>query len=171
MAPESDPSPGDTGPADPDDALRWEGDDQPVSLPPGWHAKGRGAERVETADGKAEEADVSSAQPGDDVVDGGPAPLGNAALIGFGMLGGVYLLYTIGWIVGGFRLQGKAQWMVADAMAQGSFWLAVLAPLLWFAAVLLLTRSAANWLKFVWLGAGVVLLVPWPFVMAGVMGL
>ena len=40
-------------------------------------------------------------------------------------------------------------------MYQGSLWLAVLAPLLWFATVFLLTRRSQPWVRFVWLVAGV----------------
>ena len=59
-------------------------------------------------------------------------PMGNATLITLGILGGVYLIYAIGWVIGGLRLQGRAEYLVTDVMYQGSFWLAVLAPLLWF---------------------------------------
>ncbi|MBN9200222.1 MAG: hypothetical protein J0H70_02380, partial [Microbacterium chocolatum] len=38
---------------------------------------------------------------------------GNAALIAVGVLGGVYLLYAIGWLLGGLRLQER---IVPDAM-------------------------------------------------------
>jgi hypothetical protein len=55
--------------------------------------------------------------------------MGNATLIALGILGGVYLIYAIGWAIGGLRLQGRAEYLVTDVMYQGSFWLAVLAPL------------------------------------------
>ena len=87
-----------------------------------------------------------------------------------GILGGVYLLYILGWIFGGLRLQGQAQYLVTDVMFQGSLWLAILAPALWFATAFLLTRHARPWLRFVWLIAGVVLLIPWPFILVGVIG-
>ena len=49
------------------------------------------------------------------------------------------MLYAVGWIIGGLRLQGRAQYLVTDVMYQGSLWLAVLAPVLWFATMFLLT--------------------------------
>jgi hypothetical protein len=55
-------------------------------------------------------------------------------------------------------------------MYQGSLWLAVCAPLLWFATTLLLTQRSPAWVRIVWLVAGVVLLVPWPFIMIGTVG-
>ena len=97
-------------------------------------------------------------------------PMRNATLIGLGILGGVYLIYAIGWIIGGLRLQGRAEYLVTDIMYQGSLWLAVLAPLLWFATVFLLTMRSRAWVRFAWLIAGVALLLPWPFIMIGAVG-
>ncbi|GAA3762538.1 hypothetical protein GCM10022240_13840 [Microbacterium kribbense] len=158
----------DPNPPDEDAALRWEGDEQsrPV-LPAGWAAKGKGAETVATADSAVDPTHAIAAA---DLAEADPEPMGNATLIGLGMLGGVYLLFVIGWIIGGFRLQGKSQSLVTDAMFQGSFWLAVLAPIIWFGTVFLLTRGKAAWLRIVWLVAGFILLVPWPFIMTGAVG-
>ena len=96
--------------------------------------------------------------------------MGNAGLIALGILGGFYLLFTIGWLIGGFRLQGSADYLVADVMFQGSFWLAVLAPALWFGTAFLLTQRSAAWVRITWLIAGAILLVPWPFIMVGAVG-
>ncbi|MET2012404.1 DNA polymerase III subunit gamma/tau [Microbacterium chocolatum] len=161
-----------------DDALSWSGDDDPTldvgsegapTLPPGFTAVGRGSEA--RSDTPATEHPDTSASTPSAVAEDPPAPgAGNAALITVGVLGGVYLLYAIGWLVGGLRLQGRAQYLIADAMFQGSLWLAVLAPALWFGSVLLMTRSIRSWVRFAWLAAGVVLLLPWPFVMIGAVG-
>lgn len=148
-----------------DDALSWEGDDDPTldagpaALPDGYTAVGRGSDEV----GRVH-ADGSVTMPGD------RAPMGSAALITLGILGGVYLLYTIGWLIGGLRLQGSAQYLVTDVMYQGSLWLAVLAPAVWFGTVYLLTASSRPWVRPAWLIAGVALLLPWPFVMIGAVG-
>jgi hypothetical protein len=40
----------------------------------------------------------------------------------------------------------------------------------WFATELVVTRGRRLWVRFAWLVAGVVLLVPWPFIMVGVIG-
>jgi hypothetical protein len=157
-----------------DDALAWDGDDDPTldvgpavtepsregkALPEGYTAVGKGSDDV----GRVH-ADGSVTMPG------GRQPMGNATLITLGILGGVYLLYAIGWIVGGLRLQGRAEYLVTDVMYQASFWLAVLAPLLWFGTVFLLTMRSQPWVRFVWLIAGVALLLPWPFVLIGAVG-
>ncbi|HET8927067.1 MAG TPA: DNA polymerase III subunit gamma/tau [Microbacterium sp.] len=172
-------------PPERDEALSWEGDDDPtladsaaraeaetdasaereasvsspVALPEGFTAVGRGSE------------DVGRIEPDGTVVTPGERqPMGNAALIGFGVLGGVYLLFTIGWIVGGLRLAGVAQFLVSPVIYQFALWLAVLAAPLWFATAHLLTRDSKTWVRIVWLLAGAALLVPWPFVMTGAVG-
>lgn len=141
-------------------------------------ALGPGSDRVrrERADG-----DVSEEGPGDGAressgplePEAGPTPArasGNAALIALGVLGGVYLLYTIGWIVGGLRLQDSAMFLVSPAAYVPALWLAVCAPAIWFGSVLVLARKAGAWVRWLWLALGVVLLLPWPFVMIGAVG-
>lgn len=157
-----------------DDALRWDGDDdptlvssqssavpkeEPLALPDGFTAVGKDSEKV----GRIE-ADGAVVMPGE------RAPLSNTVLLTLGVLAGVYLLFTIGWIVGGLRLQGTAQFLVSPVGYRFAFWLAVIAPALWFATVYLLTRLSKPWLRLVWLIGGFALLVPWPFVMIGAVG-
>ncbi|WP_137844851.1 DNA polymerase III subunit gamma/tau [Microbacterium sp. 2FI] len=164
-----------------DDALTWDGDDDPTldvgvasgegpdRLPAGFTAVGRGSETLAATTDEDAPPDAGSV-PRDDVSASAPEPMGNATLITLGVLGGIYALFTIGWLIGGLRLQGSAQYLVTDVMYQGSLWLAVLAPLLWFGTVFLLTRASRAWVRFAWLAAGVVLLLPWPFVMIGAVG-
>lgn len=155
-----------------DDALRWDGDDdptlddgvraaaeEPLALPEGFTAVGKDSDRV----GRIER-DGTVVMPGDH------APMSNATLVTLGIIGGAYLLFTIGWIVGGLRLQGTAQFLVSPVGYRVSFWLAVLAPALWFGTTYLLTRASKAWVRIVWLVGGLALLVPWPFVMVGAVG-
>jgi hypothetical protein len=146
-----------------DDALGWDGDDDRArpapALPSGWNAVGKGSGDV----GRLEEdGTVTAAEeaPG----------LSTAMLLVLGVVGGVYLLYTIGWVVGGLRLKPLANLIVADAMYVPWSVLAVAAPLLWFLASWVLTRGRAAWIRVSILLLGVVLLVPWPFVTVGVIG-
>lgn len=174
-----------------DDALTWDGDDDPTldvgaaagsdvapepaptatpGLPKGYTAVGKGSDTVASADAPVA-ASAEEPVPADgDTIAAERRPLGSGALVALGVLGGVYALYAIGWIIGGLRLQGRAQYLVLDVMYQGSLWLAVLAPLLWFATTFLLTRRSRAWVRFAWLAVGVVLLLPWPFVMIGAIG-
>lgn len=167
---------GDPENPDEEDALHWEGDDEPKPvLPAGWIAKGKGADEVAATGGSGMDASAGAAAESDDET--AAAPPGNAALIGLGMLGGVYLLYTIGWIIGGLRLLRVAGLMmasngVAPAMWTAGntvlVWLAIAAPAIWFGTVWLLTRGRRSWLRWVWLIAGAVALIPWPMLMGGV---
>ena len=176
-----------------DDALSWGGDGDPTldvraadpgevtptsetaSLPEGWSAVGRGSEAV-TADADddagLDEGRVDARGSMESAAHGAPVrePMGNAELITLGVIGGFSALYAVGWLIGALRLQGTAQFLVAPVAYQISLWLAVLAPLVWFAAVFLLTAASRTWVRFAWLAAGVVLLVPWPFIMVGAIG-
>ncbi|WP_341998780.1 DNA polymerase III subunit gamma/tau [Microbacterium sp. LWH7-1.2] len=168
-----------------DDALTWDGDDDPtldhgasgkpddeseteaastpVELPEGFTAVGRGSDTLVSADAPATtSAEVSSTE---DPTNARRQPMGNVELVSLGVLGGIYALFAVGWLIGGLRLQARL--FLDDPMFFASLWLAVLAPLLWFATVLLLTRGSRSWIRFVWLSAGAILLVPWPFLMLG----
>lgn len=162
-----------------DDALSWDGDDDPTlavgqgadaapaALPDGFTAVGRGSETV------GRESETLPAASAASVVADADEParaMGNATLITLGVLGGIYFLYALGWVVGGLRLQGRAAYLVTDVMFQGSLWLAVLAAPLWFGTVWLLTRTSRAWVRFVWLFGGVAVLLPWPFVLIGAVG-
>jgi hypothetical protein len=158
-----------------DDALSWGDEDDPTLhvgpssarptpaptdepaaaapvLPDGYVAVGKGAETVQPQPEKHAPA------------------LGNVALLVVGVLGGIYLLSTIGWVVGGLRLKGAADFLVAPAAYQVSLWLAVAAPAIWFLTVLWLTAGSRVWVRFAWLIGGAALLLPWPFIMVGAVG-
>lgn len=159
-----------------DDALSWDGDDDPTlavgqtpdaapaPLPAGFTPVGRGSDTLGRAAAGEDTDAVAQAERGV------KTPMGNATLVSLGILGGVYLLYALGWAIGGLRLQGRAAYLVTDVMFQGSFWLAVLAAPLWFATVYLLTAGGKAWVRFAWLIGGAALLLPWPFVMIGAVG-
>lgn len=165
-----------------DDALSWGGDDDPTlnvstpgepatkaapaaapvsapkPLPDGFAAVGRGS------DGEGQVAAIEPEAAAEH------HPMGNATLVTLGVIGGVYLLFALGWFIGGTRLQGMAQFLVTDVVFQISLWLAICAPVVWFGTVLVVTQRRAAWLRLAWLAAGLILLVPWPFIAVGAMG-
>ncbi|MFC5790422.1 DNA polymerase III subunit gamma/tau [Agromyces tardus] len=176
---------------DPDDeALRWEGDDDPT-LAPGWKRVGRPvdvpAEARDAGAGTRADAGTTDAAASGPVDTGEPAagavdadePVeaeaeteadaatqpGSAELVLLGVFGGVYLLYTIGWILTatGFGALGGDD-PVASFMFSVGLWLAVLAPALWYAVAFAATRGRPR-VRLVWLLAGAIVLVPLPFVM------
>jgi hypothetical protein len=175
-------TPGDDPDGD-DDALSWDGYDDPG------HARAVRPERRggDAAPGATETGEVRGASApiaatAETVAEPDPhwalgqtpeeqrPGVGNVALVAFGVLGGVYALLTIGWIIGGLRLQGYALFFIAPVAFQVSLWLAVLAPAAWFTAVGVLTRSRPTWVRFLLLVAGALLLLPWPFIMVGAVG-
>jgi hypothetical protein len=180
-----------------DDALSW-GDDDPTlhsdtlgadddapettptdaapardALPEGFTAVGRGSERITAS--ATETMGEGAATSADDE----PAGLSNAGLLALGVVGGVYLLFSVGWLIGGLRVHRVAGFLVASDGEASPLWtggnlvaiiLATLAPIIWFAIVFWLTGRGRAWLRWLLLGVGVVLLVPWPFVMMGTVG-
>ncbi|GAA1790807.1 DNA polymerase III subunit gamma/tau [Agromyces lapidis] len=155
-----------------DDALRWEGDDD-ATLAPGWKAVGnpaplkRGATSAPAAGDDRTGADVDAGD-GAEVDDDGAAPAGavqtgSVELVVLGVLGGVYLLYTIGWIITALRTATPGTSVVGDFMYGLGLWLAVLAAPLWFVLALRGARTARS--RLVWLAVGVVVLAPLPFIL------
>jgi hypothetical protein len=162
-----------------DDALRWEGDDDPT-LAPGWKAVGpavsapsRGAQdagpEASAIDG-AETADRAESPGGAATAVGAPgaadeepvAQTGSVELVVLGILAGVYLLYTVGWLITALRTSTPGISIVSDFMYALGLWLAVLAAPCWFALAL---RAPGRRIRLAWLVAGVVLLAPLPFVL------
>ena len=150
-----------------DDAFRWDGDDDPtLAVTPD-------ADTAEASTEREAEHEPDRAPQETDEAATEAAGTGNVALIAYGVLGGIYALWTVGWILGSGRV---LDWIVAqpgsvpDPMYLASMVLAILAPAFWFGASLLLTRRKRAWLRFIALGLGALVLVPWPFVTVGVIG-
>ncbi|KZE91146.1 hypothetical protein [Microbacterium sp. TNHR37B] len=184
-----------TDPRDDDgsaDAFSWDGDDDPTlvhggrsapaspDLPAGFTAVGKGSERVRRSTGERRSTEgPNSTGEGSAPVDAtsqvvseseGARRGADVALVALGVLAGVYALYTVGWIVGGMRLQNVAVVLSPPLGALPALWLAVLAPTLWFAGSVWFTRGRSLWQRFVWLIAGAAVLIPWPFVLVGTVG-
>ncbi|TFC51045.1 MULTISPECIES: DNA polymerase III subunit gamma/tau [unclassified Cryobacterium] len=148
------------------DALGWAGDDDPTLV-------SGSTNPPEPADGPAAdlpEGWTVTGSPGGYVdAPAGKAALSSPALVGLGILAGVYLLYTIGWFIGVGRIENPLTDPLSQFMFSLGTWLAVAAPLVWFAASYWLTRGMPR-LRWTWLILGVVLLAPLPFI-AGTGGL
>lgn len=151
-----------------DDALSWEGDDalEARRPEPARRASAPAPESVPTMSEAARRGAVGSGEGVPDA-DDEPQGIGTVTLVMLGILGGVYLLYTIGWAIGGVGMQAKAMFMLPGPLYLASMWIAVLAPALWFVATVMLTRGAKDWVRISALIVGAALLVPWPFVVAG----
>ncbi len=138
---------------DDDEALSWAGDEQPVRTAP----RGAAAPAADpVGDAVAPEGDgPEAAEP---VVERTSSVL----LVASGVLGGIYLLFTIGWVL---SAEPPALEGLAAVMYVLGQWLAIAAPALWFGATLLLTRHRPAPVKLLWLVIGMLLLVPWPFIL------
>lgn len=163
-----------------DDALSWAGDDDPTlsanpaasgavddaqpALAPGWKVVGEPGTVRDGAEGDGAESDETVAVDGDDENSAADAvAASSAALIVLGVLGGVYLLYTVGWVITAGRVPNGSVDVVGGFMFDLGLWLAALAPALWFALSLWLTEVGSRWRLF-WLLLGVLVLLPVPFV-------
>jgi hypothetical protein len=149
---------------DEDEALRWEGDDD-QTLAPGWRTVGTPVPVARPIDETTDAAASVTAADDDDAASAGDQP-GSAELVLLGVFGGVYLLYTLGWILSVLRVQNPATDPVGQSMFALGLWLAVLAPALWFGVTFTLTRGRAK-VRLVWMLVGAVVLLPVAFV-AGV---
>lgn len=155
-----------------DEALRWEGDDDPT-LAPGWKTVGKKVplDAAPTEPQPEPSAESEASAESEPAADARTAPdvatqAGSAELVMLGVLGGVYLLYAIGWLI---TASGPAP-ELADPVAQFMYalgrWFAVTAPALWFGAVLWLLAERRR-ARLLWLIAGAVVLVPVPFLLRG----
>jgi hypothetical protein len=159
-----------------DDALGWAGDDDPtLATGSGRPAASAPVPSSNSSTTPARAKDLPkgwavTGSPGGYVdAPAGRAPMSSPALVGLGILAGVYLLYTIGWFVGVTRLDNPPAALLNQFMFSLGTWLAIAAPAVWFASTFWLTRGTPR-LRWTWLILGVVLLAPLPFI-AGTGGL
>lgn len=87
--------------------------------------------------------------------------LSSSMLVVHGVFGAILLLFTIAWLKSIGSVAPSFDSGLASLMWTIGTWLAVAAPAIWFVGTILLTGSPrARVVSFV---VGVVLLVPWPF--------
>lgn len=160
-----------------DDALRWGDESDPTYIASGTPASTPSTAGPSTAEGRSN-APVSGHDTPSRTTET-PAPTATTAtaealpvatnsalLVTLGILGGVYLLYTVGWVIIAINPAAAVPVDAFDViMAQLREYLAVVAPLIWFTTTLLLTRGHRPVTRLLWLLIGVVVLVPLPFVL------
>jgi hypothetical protein len=91
--------------------------------------------------------------------------MSSALLVTLGVFGGVFLLFTVGWIIGVQRAPAPSANLFFAFMYRLGQVLAVAAPAAWFVGVLVLARDRRTPVRILLLLLGVVLLAPWPFVL------
>ncbi|QEO10688.1 hypothetical protein [Protaetiibacter larvae] len=147
---------------DDDEALSWAGDD----------ARGQSAPRLRVASDPL----VAAGSDGFDPDAAGAAaasaprrtPAETALLVATGVFAGVYLAIAVGWILSVQLIASPYYELFGEIMWQFGEFLAMIAAVLWFGAVFALTPegvSRRGLRRFVWLTIGVLVLLPWPFLL------
>ena len=127
----------------------------------------------ETSDPSHVAGPVATAPKPKKAVDPAPAPVvkdgpSSFLLISYGILGGMYLLYTVGWLVTVFNDNRKPfAAALTELMYQVGEYLAIASPALLFLTVLVLTRGRKPLIRLLLLILGLFLVIPWPFVLLG----
>lgn len=106
-------------------------------------------------------ATVAASRPPADVA---REQMSSVALIAVSVLGGIFLLYTIGWFVSVQRIGTGASDGLRTLMFTVGQVLAVAAAPLWFAASFFATRGRQSRWFVLALIVGAFVLIPWPFV-------
>ena len=141
-----------------EDALSWAGDDDRLTTGSPLSAKrdAGGASSVKKPRTKAPQEAAETAEL--------PASLSSAALIGFGIFAGIYLLFSVAWLITALRNPTQIADALGNAMFQFGLWLSVAAPASWFGAVLYLGKDKKVSTRLLYLLLGVAILIPWPYV-------
>lgn len=143
--------------ADDEDALTWDEVSDPTHTAGPAPAKAKAAP-VEPAGTTAEPDAEPDAKPG----------TSSALLVTYGILGGAYLIYTVGWVITVFNDNRIAYAdILSEVMYQFGEFLAIASPAIWFATVLTLTRGRKPILRLLGLLLGLAVVIPWPFVLLG----
>jgi hypothetical protein len=151
-----------------EDALSWPGDKPDRVGTPGASssAKKKSALPSSGADGESH----GPAQPKverptfDELMDPGkPAQLPSWALVVFGLFAGVYLLFSVAWLVIALNPPVAISDPVGSFMWVGSLWLATFGGIIWFLSTLALGASRSVAWRLMMLVIGAIVLVPWPY--------
>lgn len=97
-----------------------------------------------------------------------PEQTSSALLIVYGIFGGAFILFVIGWIISIAHIGMPVDGLVPQFMYRVGEGLAIASPIMWFLGVLLLTRHSKVWQRLLWMLLGLAITAPWPFIFGGV---
>ncbi len=164
-----------------EEALNWAGDDARQRGGGTWSVPKRreGASHSDSRSSSAGEAGVSrhddgfdtstasTTQPADAAQSVAPEKASTLAdsvvLVSTGVFAGIYLLFTVAWLITALRDPIHFADPLAEAMFIGGLGAAVLASPAVFIAVLTFTGSRPKAIRFLLLLVGALVLVPWPY--------
>lgn len=139
-----------------DEALRWEGDADPSYVP------------VAKTTPVIEPVEITPTEPVSAGSTTGKPGTGSFLLVTYGILAGAYLIYTIGWLVPIITHTRPANPdLLGEFMVRLAQVLAIAAPAIWYGASLLLTRGRRPITRLLALLGGLVVLLPWPYLLLG----
>lgn len=92
-------------------------------------------------------------------------PETSGALIGFGVFGGLYLLYTVAWLLTASTSYVANVDTLLTVFVEVLRFLSIVAPALWFTVVLWAGRGHRTRTRLLWMLLGAAVLFPWPFLM------
>lgn len=117
-------------------------------------------------------AHVEQSSTGEAEVNNATAARSSLEVVSLGLLLGVTLLYSVGWVFVAQAFTVLNESMLAASGTVGAaaqvalYWVASLAPILWMTLVHVLTQRRTV-TRIALLSAGLVLLLPWPLFLAG----
>ncbi|MBC7518072.1 MAG: hypothetical protein H7248_04180 [Microbacteriaceae bacterium] len=96
-----------------------------------------------------------------------PPSISSVFLVVYGIVAGINIFYVFGWVLAFQRETFVPNNPFLAFMYQLGHILAIAAPVVFFATVLLLTRNSRAVVRLGWLFLGILLLAPWPFILSG----
>ncbi|MCU1546904.1 MAG: hypothetical protein JWP30_2004 [Homoserinimonas sp.] len=127
-------------------------------------------------DGHADSTHTESTQGDSPVADAAGAPTRDASavsaassilLVIYGVFGGIYLLFTVGWFVAVLRDDFTSGTLFFEIMYQLGELLAIASPAMWMLTSLVLTRESKPFVRLLVLFLGLLVVAPWPFIVSG----
>lgn len=147
-----------------DEALNWAGDDARQRGGGTWSVpERRGGASLSPSSTDSTRGQAPRGSSDGEAVVSRPTTVGDSvALVATGVFAGIYLLFTVAWLITALRNPV----VIADPLGRFMFdmgtWLAVAAGPAFFIASLIAGNSRLV-LRFVWLCAGALVLIPWPY--------
>ncbi|GAA4664855.1 hypothetical protein [Frondihabitans cladoniiphilus] len=89
--------------------------------------------------------------------------MSSTMLVVHGVFGAIFLLFAVAWLKSISNVAPSFASPLADWMWRIGTWFAVASPVIWFLATVYLVPVAKPSRRFVWFVVGVVVLIPWPF--------
>jgi len=148
-----------------DDALSWPGDKPDRVGTPRASSSERQPKRTASTSPSSKSRKRESDEPTFDELmhPNEPVQLPSWALVVFGLFAGVYLLFSVAWLIVALNPPVAISDPFGSFMWVGSLWLATLGGVIWFLGTLALGASRSIAWRMMMLAVGTIVLIPWPY--------